>query len=458
MQSRAHLVLLFLTVCCIASTSTPAAAQTASRLLIEAIENDDVELVKELFAKHNLSANGGMRGPVPIRRAVELGRLEICKYLIEEQVADVNFQCFGYPVIVDAMPHHDVVALLIEKGADLNRRISFRGSWTGVMVIDSVATPLHFAANRAAPETVKLLMDSGVDVFAKATDEFTEDSKPRQTALDVAAFYGKAENAEAIVTHPKFLAAEQELRQQILDQALREGSFSSGLADEADRPGLLKVLLEAGADPKAADEEGDTSIRTVATAISPFVAEFPQHQEDDAKAYALIEILLAYGGDLDLYSAVALRDLDSVQQLLEQDPNTADALASDHYPALHFAACTRQVSVVKLMLDAGANPDIRNHSTEYRGWLEGTPLHAAIGSESWEIARLLIAAGADVNAKSEGDYTPLHLAVRLDRLETARLLLKNGADVDAKDADGRTPLDVCRSEEMRKLLTGHDAE
>jgi ankyrin repeat protein len=69
-------------------------------------------------------------------------------------------------------------------------------------------------------------------------------------------------------------------------------------------------------------------------------------------------------------------------------------------------------------------------------------LYAAVHKE---IIELLIAKGADVNAKNNSGWTPLLMAVLGDRKEVIELLIAKGADVNAKDSRkdsrGETPLD-----------------
>jgi serine/threonine-protein phosphatase 6 regulatory ankyrin repeat subunit A len=71
-----------------------------------------------------------------------------------------------------------------------------------------------------------------------------------------------------------------------------------------------------------------------------------------------------------------------------------------------------------------------------------TPLHHTAWEGHKEVAELLIAAGADVNAK---DFTLgrtlLHIAAREGHKEIVELLIAKGADVNAMDKDGNTPLD-----------------
>jgi ankyrin repeat protein len=55
-----------------------------------------------------------------------------------------------------------------------------------------------------------------------------------------------------------------------------------------------------------------------------------------------------------------------------------------------------------------------------------TPLHRAAGWAKREVAELLIAKGADVNATTRNGFTPLDTAIRRKHPETADLLRKHG--------------------------------
>ena len=71
-----------------------------------------------------------------------------------------------------------------------------------------------------------------------------------------------------------------------------------------------------------------------------------------------------------------------------------------------------------------------------------TPLLNALWRGRFQAARALIAAGANVKAKSESEYynTALHYACCHDSVELVDILIARGADVNARDGLGATPL------------------
>ncbi|KAG8257515.1 ankyrin repeat [Homalodisca vitripennis] len=73
------------------------------------------------------------------------------------------------------------------------------------------------------------------------------------------------------------------------------------------------------------------------------------------------------------------------------------------------------------------------------GW---TPLHEACNHGWLGVAKLLLEAGADVNARGLDDDTPLHDAAVNGHSKLVVLLVDNGADIHQKNKRGKTPQDV----------------
>ena len=99
---------------------------------------------------------------------------------------------------------------------------------------------------------------------------------------------------------------------------------------------------------------------------------------------------------------------------------------------LYDKVIKNDIEAVKKLLAEGA--DI-NELTEVGGAGTVTPLFMATGYND-DIAKLLIAKGADVNIKTGRGVTPLMKACTWGKEEVARLLVSKGADVNAKSNDG----------------------
>jgi len=86
---------------------------------------------------------------------------------------------------------------------------------------------------------------------------------------------------------------------------------------------------------------------------------------------------------------------------------------------------------VEILVESGV--DINEPVKLYPGDQDQTPLYRAVYNQSKSMASHLLALGADVNARQPYSFTTaLHFAVR-GSLEIARLLLQANADVNAKD-------------------------
>src|SRR5947209_13952887 len=103
--------------------------------------------------------------------------------------------------------------------------------------------------------------------------------------------------------------------------------------------------------------------------------------------------------------------------------------------------------VASLQQILGANPALA--SLPLGGSLGSrTPLHVVADWPGYfpngpQVVRMLIAAGADPNVRTQGNFaeTPLHWAASSDDADVASALIDGGADVEAPDGSIGTPLD-----------------
>ena len=153
----------------------------------------------------------------------------------------------------------------------------------------------------------------------------------------------------------------------------------------------------------------------------------------------LVDAVRVHVTDLDVFEAASFGDLERLAALLDAEPSLAGALSADGFTALHFAAFFAQPEAAALLLARGSTAGA--HGT---GWMTGTPLHSAATSGSVAVARLLLDAGADPNARQSHGWTPLHSAAQNGNAALTALLLERGADPAATNDDGTSIAELAR--------------
>jgi ankyrin repeat protein len=157
-------------------------------------------------------------------------------------------------------------------------------------------------------------------------------------------------------------------------------------------------------------------------------------------ARIVTDALLAADPDLDVYEAAALGHGERLRVLLADDPSLATAFAPDGFTALQLAAFFGKAESARSLIDAGAEVNVYS-----RNDFNVQALHSAAAGRHHEVCRILVSAGADVNARQQAGYTPLHEAAQHGDIELVELFLSAGADPSARMDDGRTPAETAEA-------------
>ena len=249
------------------------------------------------------------------------------------------------------------------------------------------ATPLHHAAGFGNLATMKLLLEHGADGNAgnkrKSTPLFwaLHDESKVRLLLD----HGSSVNARTTDGRtPAYQAASM-----------------------ANAVPVLRLLLDKGADPNAKTLTGMTPLMAAAREnISAVRLLIDRKADVNAKNSA---------GATALMAAAQTGRPEAVRLLLEKgaDPNVR---TKRNETALAYAATAGNEETVKLLLDRGADVNVQ----DIRGY---SALLYAAGSDTVPagVVKMLLAKGADWNAKADGETAPM-LAARRGDSEVARLL------------------------------------
>jgi len=162
-----------------------------------------------------------------------------------------------------------------------------------------------------------------------------------------------------------------------------------------------------------------------------------------------------------LYSMAEFGFRSMVKHLIMTCPQDLNVCAGSLGTPLHGAVCSKQIDVLRLLLEHCEDVDIRDSKGR-------TPLHLAANLRSLETTGMLVERGADINARDKNGRTPLHeiLVSLLSYISPdmdfypVQFLLQRGADVDAGDNAHSTPLHIASHEgspEILQILLDHGA-
>ncbi|HWV72458.1 MAG TPA: ankyrin repeat domain-containing protein [Pseudosphingobacterium sp.] len=153
--------------------------------------------------------------------------------------------------------------------------------------------------------------------------------------------------------------------------------------------------------------------------------------------HQIVKIILQHIQEINIFEAAAAGLTEVVSELLEESPELLNTFSEHGFTPLGMATHFGNTEIVRYLLIKGADVNLPSQNG-YNVY----PLHAAVGSNFDEIAKMLVEAGAEVNVLQSSRSTPLHTAAQHGNIEMLILLLENGAQTDIKNDFGKTAADL----------------
>ena len=377
-------------------------------------------------------------GVTPLERGAENTSVAMVEKLLAAG-ADANAaRASGLTPLMVAARTGDlpVVNVLLAHGAEVNAR-----------TVATQGTALMWAVGSSHPNVTRALLNGGAEPGTSTADGFTP--------LLFAAANGDVPTAEALI------AAGVDVNDTGAD-----GTHPLPYAIANGQGEFARFLLRRGADPNGA-MGGIQALHVAAGNVGTWLGDWsrrhgyggrfrgrnlaPDHRLD------LVQALLERGADVDARietSALFMSYIGHPTKGAFEGFSTGTGDLRGATPlwvaayAANGAGGSGALEIIRTLLAAGAD----QHLTTDDGT---TPFMVAAGlgratytpreprgarSESAEAAvRILLEAGADINAANEADFTALHGAAYRGLNEVIEYLVAAGADIDARDFRGRTP-------------------
>lgn len=328
----------------------------------------------------------------PIVFAAQNGHTEVVRVLLDAgALADLQVDDGLTGLILAAQNGHgEIVELLLTAGAYPDGR-SDRG-----------LNPLYMAAQNGHTDIVSALSAAGANVESIVADLSTTYIAAQNGHSDIVSVLidaGALPDGPAPVSRPLLVAAQ------------------NGYVD------VVMVLVDGGANPDAEGPENDRAIGRAAQSGEVDVVEFLLGVGADPQFVS--------GGRSPLDRAARGGHVAVLDTLLGAG---VDPSGGGDDPALLLAVFSESDEAVRILLEAGANPD--------QAAADGfTPLMVAAQNGLADIAATLISADADPNLATGDGWTALHAAANRENLEMVRQLVAAGADPASANDQGAVPAD-----------------
>jgi ankyrin repeat protein len=205
----------------------------------------------------------------------------------------------------------------------------------------------------------------------------------------------------------------------------------------------VRLLLSRGADVNVVSQRGRTALQAAA--------------RSDGSA-AIVRLLLDAGADAKaadgskantLHAAALGNDSETIRLIITAGADVNAVDFAGFTPLIH-AAANRNLDAIRVLIAKGANVNARSGDGSFQKVKAGsialghwTALTASVAMATPELLKTLLDAGAGINTPDVRGMTPLMLAVASDRqnIDVIRMLIARGADVHAKSLAGETALD-----------------
>ena len=463
--------------------------------LVEAARDGDVQAVRALLVKRANVNEPSRDGSTPLLWAAYHGNLDMAKALIAAGAAVNTPNKYGITPLLQASRTGDtaMIQALLAAGANI------------ALAHPDGETPLMAASRAGRVDAVRLLAAKGADV--NAADKYQQ-----QTALMWAAAEGHTDVINALIeagANPNVKAAITSLEKREHADHPTGGFTPLMFAVRGGHEDAVRALAKGGADFKMTNGDGATaSVIAIINDRFDLAATMLDLGADpnDGQLYFAVDMHDATtdmrardGSRLRADHPNKLTSLDLIKLLLDRgaDANkpwvgqlhSTSLCCGDNANGSPFfrAAIASDVEVLKVMIAKGAQvewtpTEVKGEGNTGGGGGRGAnanvgktpvmvamvggkganmaggpgftrlgppPFREAGNREPLDAVKVLLAAGADPNAKAPDGSTPLHQAVAAKQVPIIRSLVEAGASLDAVNKDNLTPLLLAEKPEKK---------